>query len=127
MTTTSRPGAFHIMAKPTGAICNLSCQYCFFLKKDRLYPGSRFRMSDEVLESYIRQTIEAHEVPEVTVAWQGGEPSRTPCRRTVYSWTRNGAGSSGRTTSSSASASMVQGKCTTLTGETKAAGRSSTV
>jgi uncharacterized protein len=63
------------MAKPTGARCNLLCAYCFFLKKDRLYPGSSFRMSDEVMEAYIRQTIEAHQVPEVTIAWQGGEPT----------------------------------------------------
>jgi uncharacterized protein len=67
--------AFHVMAKPTGARCNLDCAYCFFLKKERLYPGSTFRMSDEVLEAYIRQTIEAHTVPEVTIAWQGGEPT----------------------------------------------------
>ena len=67
--------AFHVMAKPTGARCNLDCAYCFFLKKERLYPGSTFRMSDEVLEAYIRQTIEAHQVPEVTIAWQGGEPT----------------------------------------------------
>ncbi len=63
------------MAKPTGARCNLACDYCFFLKKDRLYPGSSFRMSDEVMQSYIRQTIEAHRVPDVTIAWQGGEPT----------------------------------------------------
>jgi uncharacterized protein len=67
--------AFHVMAKPTGARCNLSCDYCFFLKKDRLYPGSHFRMSDEVMGTYIRQTIEAHRVPQVTIAWQGGEPT----------------------------------------------------
>ena len=69
------PHAFHTMAKPTGARCNLDCAYCFFLKKERLYPDSTFRMSDEVLEAYIRQTIEAHQVPEVTIAWQGGEPT----------------------------------------------------
>jgi uncharacterized protein len=63
------------MAKPTGAICNLACDYCFFLSKERLYPGSTFRMSDEVLESYIRQLLDAHYVPQVTVAWQGGEPT----------------------------------------------------
>ena len=68
------PG-FHVMAKPTGARCNLACDYCFFLKKDRLYPESDFRMSDETMEAYIRQTIEGHNVPEVTVAWQGGEPT----------------------------------------------------
>jgi uncharacterized protein len=63
------------MIKPTGAICNLGCQYCFFLSKEDLYPGSRFRMSEEVLEAFTRQYIEAHRVPEVTFAWQGGEPT----------------------------------------------------
>jgi uncharacterized protein len=67
--------AFHVMAKPTGARCNLACDYCFFLKKDRLYPASDFRMTDETMEAYIRQTIEGHRVPEVTIAWQGGEPT----------------------------------------------------
>jgi len=63
------------MAKPTGATCNLACDYCFFLAKERLYPGSRFRMTDDVLEAYISQTLEAHQVPQVTIAWQGGEPT----------------------------------------------------
>jgi uncharacterized protein len=67
--------AFHLMAKPGGSRCNLSCRYCFYLRKGELYPGSRFRMSDEVLGEYIRQTIEAHGIPEVTFAWQGGEPT----------------------------------------------------
>ncbi len=69
------PPAFHVLAKPTGAICNLDCKYCFFLSKEMLYPGSRFRMADELLESYIQQLLEAHEGPEVTIAWQGGEPT----------------------------------------------------
>ncbi len=69
------PQAFHIMAKPTGSACNLNCEYCFFLKKEKLYPGSSFRMSDEVHEAYIRQLLEAHQVPQVTIAWQGGEPT----------------------------------------------------
>jgi len=63
------------MAKPTGSACNLRCDYCFFLKKEKLYPESSFRMSAEVHESYIRQLLEAHAVPEVTIAWQGGEPT----------------------------------------------------
>jgi uncharacterized protein len=67
--------AFYVMAKPTGAQCNLECDYCFFLKKDRLYPDSNFRMTDETMEAYIRQTIEGHRLPEVTIAWQGGEPT----------------------------------------------------
>jgi uncharacterized protein len=69
------PPAFHLLAKPTGAICNLDCAYCFFLAKELLYPGSRFRMADEQLENYIRQLIESHQTPEVTIAWQGGEPT----------------------------------------------------
>ncbi|WP_254174757.1 anaerobic sulfatase maturase [Planktothrix pseudagardhii] len=69
------PLAFHLLAKPTGAICNLDCQYCFFLAKEQLYPGSKFRMTDEVLENYIQQLLESHQTPEVTVAWQGGEPT----------------------------------------------------
>ncbi len=66
--------AFHLLAKPTGAICNLDCKYCFFLSKEALYPGSNFRMSDELLENYIRQLFESHPAGEVNVAWQGGEP-----------------------------------------------------
>src|SRR5579872_761366 len=69
------PPRFHVMAKPTGAICNLDCTYCFFLDKEELYPGSRFRMSDRVLETYIKQLIDGHRSNEVTVAWQGGEPT----------------------------------------------------
>jgi len=67
--------AFHVMAKPTGSRCNLNCDYCFFLKKHYLYPQSAFRMPNSVMERYIRQTIQAHKVPYVTIAWQGGEPT----------------------------------------------------
>jgi uncharacterized protein len=74
--TTAAPRSFHLLAKPTGAVCNLDCAYCFFLSKELLYPGSRFRMADELLETYVRQLIEAHgSSPEVTIAWQGGEPT----------------------------------------------------
>jgi uncharacterized protein len=71
----SAPRAFHLLAKPTGATCNLDCKYCFFLSKEMLYPGSRFRMADELLEIYIRQLLEAHQEPDVSIAWQGGEPT----------------------------------------------------
>jgi len=63
------------MTKPRGAVCNLDCMYCYFLKKETLYPESDLRMRDDVLESYTRQYIEAQRVPEVTFAWQGGEPT----------------------------------------------------
>jgi uncharacterized protein len=66
---------FHLMTKPRGAICNLDCQYCYFLSKERLYPGSDFRMSETVLEEYTRQYIESQPVDEITFAWQGGEPT----------------------------------------------------
>jgi len=68
------PRAFHIMTKPRGPICNLNCAYCYYLPKEQLYPGSDFRMADEVLESFTKQYIESQQVPEVTFGWQGGEP-----------------------------------------------------
>jgi uncharacterized protein len=76
LTVPGAPLAFHVMAKPTGAVCNLDCEYCFFLSKEMLYPGSRFRMAADLQETYIRQLLEAHaRAPEVVVAWQGGEPT----------------------------------------------------
>ncbi len=77
MTTASdsRPPAFHVMAKPRGAICNLGCEYCYYLPKKALYPGGTFRMSNQVLKSYVRQYIAAQQVPQVHFAWQGGEPT----------------------------------------------------
>ena len=76
LTVPGAPLAFHVMAKPTGAICNLDCEYCFFLSKEMLYPSSRFRMAEELHEAYISQLLEAHaRAPEVLVAWQGGEPT----------------------------------------------------
>jgi len=69
------PAGFHVLAKPTGAVCNLDCTYCFFLSKEALYPGSKFRMADDLLEQYIRQLIESHASDYVNVAWQGGEPT----------------------------------------------------
>ena len=66
---------FHLLAKPTGAMCNLACKYCFFLSKKKLYPNSTFRMSNELLEVYIRQLIESQPLSQVNVVWQGGEPT----------------------------------------------------
>jgi uncharacterized protein len=67
---------FHVMAKPIGPICNLDCKYCFYLEKESLYPGKHsWSMSDELLESYIRQYISAQAASVITFAWQGGEPT----------------------------------------------------
>lgn len=52
----------------------MGCEYCYFLKKSKLYPNSRFTMTDEMLEQYTRQYIESQLTPEINFAWQGGEP-----------------------------------------------------
>jgi uncharacterized protein len=59
---------YHVPAKPTGPICNLDCEYCFFLSKESLYPDDRFRMSDDQLAEYLRQYIGSQSDGEVTVA-----------------------------------------------------------
>jgi len=64
------------MTKPIGPICNMNCTYCFYLEKDQLYPDiPKWAMPEDVLDSYVRQYIEAQDVPEVAFAWQGGEPT----------------------------------------------------
>jgi len=68
-------GPFHLLAKPTGATCNLDCTYCFFLSKDALYPRQSTRMTEDTLATYVRQLLSAHPDGPVTVAWQGGEPT----------------------------------------------------
>ncbi|MGI9874016.1 anaerobic sulfatase maturase [Vibrio chagasii] len=67
----------HIMVKPTGSVCNLDCDYCFYLEKEKLYPerNKDYRMSIDTLEKFIKQHIEAQGAPEVIFAWQGGEPT----------------------------------------------------
>lgn len=67
----------HVMAKPTGSVCNIDCTYCFYLEKEALYPerNTRWQMSDETLERYICQHIDAQSGDNVTFAWQGGEPT----------------------------------------------------
>jgi uncharacterized protein len=69
------PPRFHLLSKPSGSTCNIDCKYCFFLSKEALYPNDKHRMSAATLEAYIRQLLESHREPEVTVAWQGGEPT----------------------------------------------------
>jgi uncharacterized protein len=67
---------FHLMAKPAGPDCNLACTYCFYLEKEVFFKEEKVhRMSDEVLESYIKQYCESQNTPEVHFAWQGGEPT----------------------------------------------------
>ena len=73
--STNAPPCFHLLAKPSGSTCNIDCTYCFFLSKEALYPNDKHRMSEATLDAYIRQLLELHRTPEVTIAWQGGEPT----------------------------------------------------
>ncbi|HKN24242.1 MAG TPA: anaerobic sulfatase maturase [Candidatus Acidoferrum sp.] len=67
---------YHAMIKPIGSICNLDCTYCYYLhKKDLLGTTNKFRISDEILETHIRQYIEGQDRTEVVFSWQGGEPT----------------------------------------------------
>ena len=67
---------YHAMVKPVGPICNLNCTYCYYLhKQDLLGSTSKFRISDEILETHIRQYIEGQDRSEVVFSWQGGEPT----------------------------------------------------
>lgn len=68
---------FHVMAKPIGPLCNLDCEYCFYLDMTSLFPGSKFHMEDDVLEAHIQGYIDAQpeNCPEVNFARQGGEPT----------------------------------------------------
>jgi len=69
------------MAKPIGALCNIRCEYCFYLEKEKLYPDAKnrsaFTMTDETLENYVRRYIQSQPegLKEIPFAWQGGEPT----------------------------------------------------
>lgn len=66
----------HVMVKPTGALCNLDCTYCYYLsKRDLLGRPEQWRITDDVLESFIRQYFEGQNHKEVVFSWQGGEPT----------------------------------------------------
>ncbi len=68
--------SYHAMIKPVGAICNLDCTYCYYLhKEDLLGSPSKFRITDEILETHIQQYIEGQDRDEVVFSWQGGEPT----------------------------------------------------
>ncbi len=68
------PAAFNIMLKPAGSLCNLDCNYCYYLDKADIYGGREPRMTEEMLEEVVREYITANDVPEVTFNWHGGEP-----------------------------------------------------
>lgn len=67
---------FQVFAKAIGSVCNLGCNYCYYLKKQGLYPEEKsFRMSDDILEEYIVQHISASIDSVIRFSWHGGEPT----------------------------------------------------
>ncbi len=65
-----------VFTKPAGSICNLDCHYCYYLKKEHLYPkGESLSMSEDILEEYIVQHIDAFPGPVINFSWHGGEPT----------------------------------------------------
>lgn len=68
--------AFQVFAKPAGPVCNLGCAYCYYLEKERLFHhDAPFRMSDDVLEAYVVQHMEASSDDVIGFSWHGGEPT----------------------------------------------------
>jgi uncharacterized protein len=67
---------FQILAEPAGSICNLDCHYCYYPRKEHLFPKTEsFRMSDDILEGYIVQHINAPPGSVINFPWRGGEPT----------------------------------------------------
>ena len=68
------PRDFSIMVKPAGSLCNLDCSYCYYLDKAEIYGGREPRMTLEMLETVIREYVEANDSREIMFNWHGGEP-----------------------------------------------------
>jgi len=71
-----QPLGIHVVAKPIGPLCNLNCEYCFYLEKQALFaPDEKYRMSNDVLRAFITNYISSQPTPVVEFVWQGGEPT----------------------------------------------------
>ena len=69
----------YVMLKPAGALCNLACDYCYYLEKSKMYPDcSKQVMSEELLEKFIREYIGAQTMPQKLFTWHGGETLMRP-------------------------------------------------
>lgn len=72
----SKPQGIHVVAKPIGPLCNLDCEYCFYLEKRALFGRrERYRMSGDLLRAFIEKYIRSQPTPVVEFVWQGGEPT----------------------------------------------------
>ncbi len=81
MSATFAPFArpLYVMLKPVGSVCNLACEYCYYLEKSHLYRESpRQVMSDELLEKFIEEYIQSQTMPQVLFTWHGGETLMRP-------------------------------------------------
>ena len=68
----------YLIAKSVGAACNLRCRYCYYLEKKDLYHSPLQLMSNETLELFVKEYIQAQTTPEVLFIWHGGEPLLRP-------------------------------------------------
>ena len=72
----------YVMLKPVGAVCNLACDYCYYLEKSKLYRDNpKHVMSEELLEKFIEEYINSQTMPQVLFTWHGGETARRQRRR----------------------------------------------
>lgn len=81
MTATATPFVhpLYVMLKPVGASCNMACDYCYYLEKAKLYASAkRQRMTDDLLEKFVREYIAMQPSPDVLFTWHGGEPLLRP-------------------------------------------------
>lgn len=69
----------YVMLKPVGAVCNLACDYCYYLEKSKLYRDNpKHVMSEELLEKFIEEYINSQTMPQVLFTWHGGETLMRP-------------------------------------------------
>lgn len=69
----------YIMLKPAGALCNLRCKYCYYLEKNELYKRQgNHVITDELLEKFVKEYIEAQTTPNILFTWHGGETLMRP-------------------------------------------------
>ena len=69
----------YVMLKPVGAVCNLACDYCYYLEKSKIYVNNpKHVMSDELLEKFIEEYINSQTMPQVLFTWHGGETLMRP-------------------------------------------------
>ena len=69
----------YIMLKPAGSLCNLRCRYCYYLEKNKLYQEQKNHViTNELLEKFTKDYIEAQTTPQVLFTWHGGETLMRP-------------------------------------------------